>query len=250
MPRISTVPSSGRTIPRTDLMSVVFPAPFGPNNPTIEPVSTSKLTSSTAVTASAPSPNRLERLVTETATSRSVFVARASPETAPSETRSSFPVTASNGVRADTSDSTRSRIVSIVSSSHVSRPSPHVVTASDRDASYKNARPTGRVRSETEITRPRSRLSRGDRDDGIATTGGTETDVAPVVSGALQISVGTGHAFSTGSPRRKCRPSGRIRRVRVRQPCSSGRPRSGRRRRGSHRVDSPWYRPRRPTSPR
>src|ERR1043166_2759620 len=42
-----TAPSSGRTTPTTMLNVVVFPAPFGPSNPTISPGSTKIETPST-----------------------------------------------------------------------------------------------------------------------------------------------------------------------------------------------------------
>ena len=49
------VPSSGLTRPSSIRSVVVFPAPFGPRNPTTSPASTVKLSRSTASTW----PNRL-----------------------------------------------------------------------------------------------------------------------------------------------------------------------------------------------
>jgi hypothetical protein len=49
MPRMVPVPSLGTSRPQRALMMVVLPEPLGPRKPKISPLSTSKLTSSTAV---------------------------------------------------------------------------------------------------------------------------------------------------------------------------------------------------------
>src|SRR5690348_6433691 len=54
-------PAVGASTPRIMLMVVVLPAPLGPTSPTISPGATSKLTSSTALSA----PNDLHRCRTE-----------------------------------------------------------------------------------------------------------------------------------------------------------------------------------------